>query len=581
MSEDSHSNGSRGSLKGFKSLFAKKPEQSAPLGRYDNDNTAKKIGNVLGFGQSKKEDYSPGVPSLDRNGYEKFNVYDSEIYISKPQMNALFDNDEPTMIRATYGNRVGATDGFATREADVSAAKAPDYQSIFAGIATGSSEVKVYGGNVVGLSETPNTPSTFLHVEYEEPQEDVSMEPEALKFESFPGEESEHVDTVYYPVDEPETQAPAEEEHVDTVYYPAEAALDAEDVHVDETALEAEVPVEEPVFEAPAEEPAVEAEELVTPVEETFVEAEIPVEEPVFEMPIEAEAAEEPVVEVPAEPISVVATLASAEVAAQTPEVVGSYLEGNEPIQESVVDESVAAPAVEPAAATATSAAAVAPMAHNLDFEGRSILPPMNTDTVAKSRVRFKFINGVLTKVVEEPAESNEGLRVPFESAVGQTVERIGPAISKKEPEAEIPLWELEITDELLDDAADCATITDGVVESLAFDACPPAVIADLVDLMPLSHPEMDVSYDWAVPACEDDGMDAEFFAEPAVFEVGEVPAMICAPAATLTLAAPADRALLCAAPAVAEAVESIVNGVVFSFGSGRGQGRVSFSFGN
>ena len=616
MSEDSHSNGSAGSLRGLKGLFGKRErtEASEPLCRYDQNPSKGRKSSVLGGFQTRKEDYTPGIPGLDRFGYEKYNVMESEIYISCPSATSAFDDMEPTLIRATNGNVVGHRDE-AKSEAAAPVNRVSQLYDPFESIDTGSSLPKNFGcvhgtvrdGDIVRDNAAPEIPKMEYATEIEE---------EGFLFKPLVDEPAPvAVDVpMEAPVEEPETIAAPEADPMD-VFTEAQdeewfdAAVETEEITTDivDAAVESAEAVEEPeaanIVDAPmeaivaadvAEEFSVE--EPVERISAVEAPADAPVEEPV-EIPVEEAPAEEPMVVVPVLPEK---------------KFEGLYVEGDSEGKPSVIDSEMINQVSEPEAAPTSAGeaepeSAPAPIA-GIDMEGASVLPPMSVNP-AKPRVRFRFINGVLTKVIEEePAESDEGLRGPFDVAAGEAVERIGPARAKpvEKPAEEIYVIDMEDEFDSVPEPEYGEMAYDDALESLTFDAVPPTVIAELIDLMPLSYPELDVEIDWSCPDAADDGLEAACFAEPAVFEVPELPVMIGAASEPLMIGAACDGTLMIGAPdadtpmlgaaespaciaapeqaaslapPMASEAEAIINGVVFSFGSRSGTGSVTFSF--
>jgi len=606
MSEDSHSNGSVGSLRGLKSLFGKKEKAEAPepLSRYDQNPSKTRKPSVLGGFQSRREDYTPGIPGLDRFGYEKYNVMESEIYISRPSESMAFDDMEPTIIRATNGNVVGSMDEVAPSEPAEPVNRVSQLYDPFESIDTGSSLPRSFGcvhgtvrdGEIVRDNAAPEIPKVEYVNEIEEDGfvfKPVSDEPEqASADESAEVPVEEPVEMLDVIIEEPEADA-----SFDVAVESEEIRSDIADIFVENAEIIRESDITE-TLDAPMEG----SEDFVEPMEASAMEpeevpmdsVEAPVEEFEEHVPETEASVEVPVVVVPSLPEN---------------KFEGLYSEGeSSDTENSVVDHGMSNTAVEPEAAETSASGAEpqpkpAPIA-GIDMEGASVLPPMSVNP-AKPRIRFKFINGVLTKVIEEePAEPDEGLRGPFDIAAGQAVERIGPARPKVADEPFI----IEMDDEFdsVPEPEYGYEAFDDALESLTFDAVPPTVIAELIDLMPISHPELDVEIDWSCPCVPDEDLEAVCFAEPVRFEVPELPVMIGAaseplmigaaengtlmieaseaetlrigPAETQSrIAAPAQSAL--PAPAVAPEVESIINGVVFSFGSSTGAGKVTFSF--
>ena len=278
----------------------------------------------------------------------------------------------------------------------------------------------------------------------------------------------------------------------------------------------------------------------------------------------------------------------------------GLYLEGREKTEGAVTDVSMLSTPETAAAAPTSSESCESPNATRieLDRSGASILPPITMKPVHKPAVRFKYVNGVMQKVVEEPKnESEEGPRGPFEVPAGVTVSE--PA-AVAEPEEEwteeemTPSWASAGSDEWEVDTS-CGEITDDVMESLAFDLNPPVCISTLEESMAIFYPEMAEEFDWSVEAFPDDSLEAVCFCEPAVFLVPETPTMIgaaeqpvligssgsvemIASSEAPVLIAPAQQAAVIGAPVQRE--EPSRNGVCFSFGNNAsGKGSVFFSF--
>jgi len=598
MSEDSHSNGSAGSIKGLRGLFSKKgkSEASEPLNRYDQNSSRARKSSMFGGFQSRKEDYSPGIPGLDRYGYEKYNVMESEIYISCPPESAAFDDMEPTIVRATNGNVVGSRDEAVVEKPAVPTNRACQLYDPFEDIDTGSTLPKnfecVHGsirdGEVVRDNAAPELPKIEYSTEID--AEGILFRPVTDEPMEVPVAEPVEEEVKEVPVEVPEAE-PVEEPVEIPIIMPAEVPVASPEIAEADDWFDAAIGSEE--IRTDIEDAAVESSEVMAEPEPVEAPAEVPAAEPVEHIA----AAEEPV-EAPAE--------VPEEVPAEEPVVVvpvlpenkfeGLYIEGKPVEEPSTVDDAVIGVPKEPEAVVTSAEAAPAPnqtLIEGIDTEGASVLPPLSVST-AKPRVRFKFINGVLTKVIEEePTEPDEGLRGPFDIAAGQAVERIGPAKPKTvEDDFVLEMEEFETVPE--PEYGDM--VFDDALESLTFDAVPPTVIAELIELLPLSYPEMDAEFDSNPLGDVDDDLDAAFFAEPARFEVPELPVMIGAASETLMIgaagaeplaigtaeplaciAAPEQAAL--PAPVAAPKAASAVSGIMFSFGAGTGAGCVTFSF--
>ena len=613
MSEDSHSNGSLGSLKGLKGLLNRGKQDGNAPAKSSNQSTFDRILNPVRntLGQSKKEDYSVGTMSLDRYGYEKYNVADSEIFISSYSEGDSFEDMDPTMVRATSGNFVGSTSVKEKIEVDDEQDKVASFDELFRNVHISKNEVKEFGSTqgIVkdGQIFAGNNVSSMPKVEYEQSQDEFIFtelpreeepSPARPSFSPFVENYPESVSQSNVAVEEPVYEAPAEEIFTEI---PVEEPVC--DLPTEEEVYE--MPVEDIITEIPVEEPAYTEEQVYeAPAEEIFTE--MPVEEPVY--------TEEQVYEAPAEDVfaetPVEETIVSAGLP-KMPEFEGLYTEGEMPSDDSGVDATVGIAPMEAEAAltgSAVESSAGSSAFNGLDMDGASNLPPMSFEP-AKPKMRYKFINGVLTKVVEEEnTESDEGLRGPFDTAAWEAVEKeesadivqeeivqTVPAPLTEEPRIEAdaedtepaavtaadleeieirPLWMPEDPEDV-EVATVFSTDYDPVLESIVFDSCPPVVIDDPVDLMELSMRDAS-DCEWEVPYVPDDGMDAEFFAEPAVLQLPETPtmlapvasvAMIEGPAASIMLA-PAESYGLLAEPvceAVADAVaENVVTEITF-----------------
>ena len=404
--------------------------------------------------------YTKGVRQLNDHGFETFNIEDcGEIFISKVSNNALFNDGEPVLVRATDGNYVGRVDPFKAQvAADQPAQAAVSEMKLFQNVPRASSVEKQFSG-VVGVVTSDGTVAVkpvdngFLNkmarpAKADEAVEEAPVEivEEASVAEPAPEHDMSDLmsrmvrpsrQTVEAPAEEVVEEAPAIEEAP-----VIEETSVIEEAPVMESVIE-EIPAEEIVAEAPAEEPAeaavaepfIEAapaeeavEEVVeAPVVETvetvvadpatgFVEApaeevvEETVEEIVEEAPVEAPSTgfvEAPAEEIPADVTPSLPGLAV------VPE--GLHVEGNEP--SNAATSSLDAVTTVPEQTTATSAVALEQNSKRatLPRDGEA-LPPMSDPVIKRpNSMRFRFDNGVLMNVSSKSKGSEEGARSPLE----------------------------------------------------------------------------------------------------------------------------------------------------------------------
>ena len=102
--------------------------------------------------------YTKGVRQLNDHGFETFNIEDcGEIFISKVSNNALFNDGEPVLVRATDGNYVGRVDPFKAQvAADQPAQAAVSEMKLFQNVPRASSVEKQFSG-VVGVVTSDGT----------------------------------------------------------------------------------------------------------------------------------------------------------------------------------------------------------------------------------------------------------------------------------------------------------------------------------------------------------------------------------------------------------------------------------------
>ena len=325
--------------------------------------------------------YTKGVRQLNDHGFETFNIEDcGEIFISKVSNNALFNDGEPVLVRATDGNYVGRVDPFKAQvAADQPAQAAVSEMKLFQNVPRASSVEKQFSG-VVGVVTSDGTVAVkpvdngFLNKMARPAKADEAVEEEPAEI-----------------VEEASIAEPAPEHDM--------SDLMSRMVRPSRQTVEALA--EEVVEEAPTIEEA-------PVIEETSVIEEAPVMESVIEeIPAEEIVAEAPAEEIPAD---VTPSLPGLVV---VPE--GLHVEGNEP--SNAATSSLDAVTTVPEQTTATSAVALEQNSKRatLPRDGEA-LPPMSDPVIKRpNSMRFRFDNGVLMNVSSKSKGSEEGARSPLE----------------------------------------------------------------------------------------------------------------------------------------------------------------------
>ena len=233
--------------------------------------------------------YTKGVRQLNDHGFETFNIEDcGEIFISKVSNNALFNDGEPVLVRATDGNYVGRVDPFKAQvAADQPAQAAVSEMKLFQNVPRASSVEKQFSG-VVGVVTSDGTvavkpvdngflnkmarPAKADEAVEEEPAEIVE---EASVAEPAPEHDMSDLMSRMVRPSRQTVEALAEEvvEEAPTIEEAPviEETSVIEEAPVMESVIE-EIPAEEIVAEAPAEEPVKEHEEFFIDTEEVPVE---------------------------------------------------------------------------------------------------------------------------------------------------------------------------------------------------------------------------------------------------------------------------------------------------------------------
>ena len=218
--------------------------------------------------------YTKGVRQLNDQGFETFNIEDcGEIFISKVSNNALFNDGEPVLVRATDGNYVGRVDPFKAQvAADQPAQAAVSEMKLFQNVPRASSVEKQFSG-VVGVVTSDGT---------------VAVKPVDNGFlnkMARPAKADEAVEEAPVEIVEEASVAEPAPEHdmsdlMSRMVRPSRQTVEApvieetsviEEAPVMESVIE-EIPAEEIVAEAPAEEPVKEHEEFFIDTEEVPVE---------------------------------------------------------------------------------------------------------------------------------------------------------------------------------------------------------------------------------------------------------------------------------------------------------------------
>lgn len=229
--------------------------------------------------------YTKGVRQLNDHGFETFNIEDcGEIFISKVSNNALFNDGEPVLVRATDGNYVGRVDPFKAQvAADQPAQAAVSEMKLFQNVPRASSVEKQFSG-VVGVVTSDGTVAVkpvdngFLNkmARPAKADEAVEEEPAEIVEEASVAEPAPEHDmsdlmsrmvrpscqTVEALAEEVVEEAPTIEEAP-----VIEETSVIEEAPVMESVIE-EIPAEEIVAEAPAEEPVKEHVEFFIDTEE-------------------------------------------------------------------------------------------------------------------------------------------------------------------------------------------------------------------------------------------------------------------------------------------------------------------------
>ncbi len=233
--------------------------------------------------------YTKGVRQLNDHGFETFNIEDcGEIFISKVSNNALFNDGEPVLVRATDGNYVGRVDPFKAQvAADQPAQAAVSEMKLFQNVPRASSVEKQFSG-VVGVVTSDGTvavkpvdngflnkmarPAKADEAVEEEPAEIVE---EASVAEPAPEHDMSDLMSRMVRPSRQTVEALAEEvvEEAPTIEEAPviEETSVIEEAPVMESVIE-EIPAKEIVAEAPAEEPVKEHVEFFIDTEEVPVE---------------------------------------------------------------------------------------------------------------------------------------------------------------------------------------------------------------------------------------------------------------------------------------------------------------------
>ena len=308
MSDSSRDNNSGGSFKSLRNRLQTRPNKQSfqadgiKKGFSHISDVTKNMGATIQNMFATKSDasvYSKGVRELDNFGYEKYNIDDDggEVFITRVPENAMFNDGEPILVRATAGNFVGSSDNTTARIElnDVQAPQEEDYSKFFGNVKRGTPQEMEYHATVGKVNDDGSIEPTPTNLDFLNKVRSGSHNERVA-----PRMEIEDV-----PVEEPAVPAEPLVSEMEQVQVPEEPVEMSEEPiefqAVDDIAeqVQAEVPIETPEEESVEE--IIEAEE--TPVqeesEETPVEASVEVEEP----QIAEETLEAPVEEVHAEKV--------------------------------------------------------------------------------------------------------------------------------------------------------------------------------------------------------------------------------------------------------------------------------------
>ena len=324
MSDSSRDNNSGGSFKSLRNRLQTRPNKQSfqadgiKKGFSHISDVTKNMGATIQNMFATKSDasvYSKGVRELDNFGYEKYNIDDDggEVFITRVPENAMFNDGEPILVRATAGNFVGSSDNTTARIElnDVQAPQEEDYSKFFGNVKRGTPQETEYHATVGkvnddGSIEPTPTNLDFLnkvrsgsHNERVAPRmeiEDVPVEEPAVPAEPLVSE-MEQVQVPEEPVEM--SEEPIEFQAVDDISEQVQAEVPIETLEEEsvEEIIEAdETPVQEESEEMPVEasveveEPQIAEETFEAPVEEVHAEK---VREEFFIEP-EDELSEEP-----------------------------------------------------------------------------------------------------------------------------------------------------------------------------------------------------------------------------------------------------------------------------------------------
>ena len=306
MSDSSRDNNSGGSFKSLRNRLQTRPNKQSfqadgiKKGFSHISDVTKNMGATIQNMFATKSDasvYSKGVRELDNFGYEKYNIDDDggEVFITRVPENAMFNDGEPILVRATAGNFVGPSDNTTARIElnDVQAPQEEDYSKFFGNVKRGAPQETEYHATVGKVNDDGSIEPTPTNLDFLNKVRSGSHNERVA-----PRMEIEDV-----PVEEPAVPAEPLVSEMEQVQVPEEPVEMSEEPiefqAVDDIAeqVQAEVQIETPEEESVEE--IIEAEE--TPVqeesEEMPVEASVEVEEPqiaeeTFEAPVEEVHAE-------------------------------------------------------------------------------------------------------------------------------------------------------------------------------------------------------------------------------------------------------------------------------------------------
>ena len=179
MSDSSRDNNSGGSFKSLRSRLQTRPNKQSfqadgiKKGFSHISDVTKNMGATIQNMFATKSDasvYSKGVRELDNFGYEKYNIDDDggEVFITRVPENAMFNDGEPILVRATAGNFVGPSDNTTARIElnDVQAPQEEDYSKFFGNVKRGAPQETEYHATVGKVNDDGSIEPTPTNLDF-------------------------------------------------------------------------------------------------------------------------------------------------------------------------------------------------------------------------------------------------------------------------------------------------------------------------------------------------------------------------------------------------------------------------------